>query len=122
VYGGHSNFSNARASRDAEDLNRQVLVEHFIKNDIKEHGIKHVPVAKIKTIQTTVSKEKLHDRLQALDLKRAKKDPPVVFKLLDGTLVLKDGNHRVSAAKMKGHKTIAVNLREFVPITKKKGQ
>lgn len=89
---------------------KEKLVDIIIDVDGKgESEIKNIALNKLYTYQSTVEKEIASDIARNFDLKKyegSKDDFPTVFKLPDGTYLLKDGNHRVNAALSIGIKSL----------------
>ena len=77
---------------------------------------KTLQLSEIKTYQTSVYTDQVNLFIDKFDLEEYKKDLPVVFKLPDGTLLLKDGNHRVNAAIINGIKELPFKFFELEKI------
>lgn len=81
---------------------QDLLTEALAKPDmILNKEIKTLEFGKLFTLQSTVNVDKVSDMVRKVEGIN-EKNVPVVWKLPDGTLVLKDGNHRVSAMIAKG--------------------
>jgi hypothetical protein len=102
VFGGHLDHSSRQASLDAEIENRMALIDLFGPKGKVLAGIETVRIKDLHSLQTTLSENKVRQRAKDFDEEKSAENHPVVFRLSDGTLVLKDGNHRAVGAMLAG--------------------
>ena len=82
-----------------------------VRNEMLSYrGIQQIPINKIRSEQPTVSLKEAKAKLGTINAPNAK--PPGVI-AHNGMFYLADGNHRTTAARALGHKTIAANVAEF---------
>lgn len=78
-------------------------------------GAQDVPLSKIRSEQTTVSLKGVKEKLRNPGGKSSSKIPQAIFDPRTGTYWVNDGNHRVTAARALGQKSIRVAVGEIVP-------
>lgn len=110
VFGGNSDHSSGEASLEAERKNYGKLVDLAVAHNVKRAGIEDVAIKDLHSLQTTVGKNKAAQMAKEYDDKKAKEEPPVVYRTPDGKLILKDGNHRAVGALMAGRTHIKAEV------------
>lgn len=101
--------------RDAVALRNEIhadLMDELVEMDRKDPVSLRIDPRILKTEQPWIVTDKVNKIAKNFD-ESISDDLPVVLKFGD-TYVLKDGNHRVSAAILSGQKDIKVEIREFV--------
>lgn len=93
---------------------RDKLLELFDDYDKYKIGVQKIPLSSLSTYQSTVVKEAVEKYAESFSLELYNKgEPATVFKLPDGSYLLKDGNHRVNAAILAGVKELPFQLFEI---------
>jgi len=94
---------------------REALLDVFVKADKKDVGQQIIELADLKSYQSTLYTKQVNQLAETFSLEKYKAgELPTVFKLPDGTLLLKDGNHRINAAVANNIKELPVQLFELV--------
>jgi len=93
---------------------REKFIDLFLDHTKSDEVIQNLDLSKLKSYQTTVFTKQVNDMIVKFDQELYKKDKAIVFKLSDGTLLLKDGNHRVNAAKLSGLKNLDFIVIELI--------
>lgn len=109
-----SSFSTQLEAYEHDLEQRDKLLELFDTYDKYKIGRQTIPLSNLFTYQSTVVKEAVEKYAESFDLELYNKgEPATVFKLPDGSYLLKDGNHRVNAAILAGVKELPFQLFEI---------
>lgn len=109
-----SSFRTLAEAYEHDVEQRDKLIDLLATHDKHKVGVQTIPLKKLFTYQSTVAKEAVEKYAESFDLELYNKgDPATVFKLPDGSYLLKDGNHRVNAAILAGIKELPFQLFEI---------